>query len=120
MKTMIKVMAMALLAVIMCTVLASCGNTISGKYTGKGGALDAITYTYEFSGKKVTLKVVTPSLIGDDNIRLQEGTYEIKDDMIIFTWESNTGDGTEVGTGPYTYASGDGFIMIDGDKLDKE
>lgn len=126
MKTMTRVVAVALVAVMMCMMLASCGNTLNGKYSAET-LNGTVSYDYEFSGKNVTLKITTPSLVGallgsgSENIRLQEGTYEIKDDMITFTWESNSGEGAvEVGAGPYSYASGDGFIMIDGIKLDKQ
>ena len=62
MKTMIKVMAVALLAVMMCTVLASC-TTISGTYSATyesegflGLGAGSYTTTYEFKGKNVCPK----------------------------------------------------------------
>ena len=93
MKTMTRVVAVALVAVVMCMMLASCGNTLSGSYTatyesngifglGKG----TYTTTYEFKGNKV-VRTDDVTVGGSTTTTVTNGTYEIKDDQIIFTWD---------------------------------
>ena len=123
MKTMTKVVAVALVAVIMCMMLASCGNTISGTYSGKGsGLLSGVSYSYEFKGKN--FKVTYSGSVGGmgGSLDPQEGTYEITkaDDgslQIAFTIEE---DGKTVTSDPVSYVKGDGYIEIDGIKLTKK
>ena len=122
MKTMIKVIAVALLAVMMCTVLASCANTLNGKYTGTMKVvLVDVKYTYEFKGNNVTVTTETP-VFGTTIVYSQTGTYEIKDDQITFTWsEDEEKDGaTVVETGPYKFEKGSDYIKIGDVTLTKE
>ena len=77
-KTIIKIMALALVAVMVCAVLVSCGGP-SGKYKGN-------TYTLEFKGSDVTV-----SWKGIFDSYSMTGTFEMgKDDegnkTISFTW----------------------------------
>jgi len=124
MKTMTKVVAVALVAVIMCMMLASCGNTISGTYSGKGsGLLSGVSYSYEFKGKNVTVTTKTEIPILGTIVNTQTGTYEIKDEKITFTWseDDETNDkGTVVETGPYDFEKGSDYIKIGGLTLTKD
>lgn len=121
MKTMIKVMAMALLAVIMCTVLASC-TTINGTYSVETKVLFDVKYTYEFKGKNVTVTTETKVPIIGTVVNTQTGTYEIKDDKITFTWgESEEKDNaTVVESGPFDFEKGSDYIKIGGLTLTKD
>lgn len=122
MKTMLKIMAVALVAVMMCTVLASCANTLNGKYTGTMKVvLVDVKYTYEFKGNNVTVTTETP-VFGTTIVYSQTGTYEIKDDQITFTWsEGEEKDGaTVVETGPYKFEKGSDYIKIGDMTLTKD
>ena len=127
MKTMTRVVAVALLAVMMCMVLASCGNTISGKYEAEKEInmilfKTTVKYSYEFKGKDVTL--TTSWTTGSETTsKTQSGTYEINEDKITITWAQDVetgedGDGT-VKSGTYDFAKGDGYIVIGELKLNK-
>ena len=128
MKTMTRVVAVALVAVIMTMMLASCGNTLSGTYEAETEinlilVKTQIKYTYEFKGKNVTL--TTASTMGSTTTtKTQSGTYEINEDKITFTWAEDVetgedGDGT-VKSGTYDFAKGDGYIVIGELKLSKK
>ncbi len=90
-KTIIKIMALALVVVIACLALASCAKTISGKYEGEIDVL-LVKYkvTYAFSGKNVEVTRKTTTMLGTSDTVTVKGTYEINDagDEITFTWES--------------------------------
>ena len=115
MKTMTRVVAVALVAVMMCMMLASCA-TISGSYSGKGtGLLSAVSYTYEFKGKNVTVTTKTEVPFIGTITNTQTGTYVIEDDKITFTWtdgEEADDKGTVVETGPYAFEKGSDYIKI--------
>ncbi len=130
MKTMTKVVAVALVAVIMCMMLASCGNTISGSYFRTyeneglfGWGAGSYTTTFEFSGKKVT-KITDATIGSKTETKTQTGTYELTDDgKIVFTWDKDveTSDGqSSVSKETYSFDKGDGFILIDGNKYEKK
>lgn len=130
MKTMTRVVAVALVAVVMCMMLASCGNTLSGSYTatyesngifglGKG----TYTTTYEFKGNKV-VRTDDVTVGGSTTTTVTNGTYEIKDDQIIFTWdknvETNENGDSVVSTNKYEFSKGDDFIYIGDQKYTKD
>ena len=128
MKTMTRVVAVALVAVIMTMMLASCGNTLSGTYEAETElnliiVKTTVKYTYEFKGKNVTL--TTASTTGSTTTtKTQSGTYEINEDKITITWTQDVetgenGDGT-VKSGTYDFAKGDGYIVIGELKLIKK
>ena len=78
-KTMIKILALSLVAVIACVALASCGGP-SGKYTGN-------VYTFEFKGSDVTV-----SWKGVIDSYTMSGSFELGEDengnkTISFTWQ---------------------------------
>lgn len=130
MKTMTKVMAVALVAVVMCMVLASCGNTISGTYSATyesegifGFGAGSYTTTYEFKGKNVVM--TTDATVGGKTTSTTvNGTYVIEDDKIIFTWdknvETNENGDSVVSSNTYEFSKGDDFIYIGDQKYDKK
>ena len=86
-KTILKIVALSLVAVMMCSILVSCGKTLSGTYSAKldMGIVGSET-TYKFSGKKVTI-TTTSGAMGFEKTVAFEGTYKIEDDKITFTFE---------------------------------
>jgi hypothetical protein len=109
--------------------LASCGNTLSGSYSatyesngifglGKG----TYTTTYEFKGNKV-VRTDDVTVGGSTTTTVTNGTYEIKDDQIIFTWdknvETNENGDSVVSTNKYEFSKGDDFIYIGDTKYAK-
>ena len=128
MKTMTRVVAVALVAVIMCMMLASC-NTISGTYSATyesegffGLGAGSYTTTYEFKGKNIT-RTDDVTVGSKTNTSTVTGTYEIQDDKIVITWDKDveTGDGQSSTTkSTFDFAKGDGFILIDGRQYDKQ
>ena len=108
-KTVLKIVALMLVAVIACTALVSCGKTLSGTYKTALG-----TPSFTFKGNKVTLEIdliITATTI--------EGKYEINDDEITFTWEGDDADKAKDYSGTLPFAEGDGYITIGGVKYNK-
>ena len=89
-KTVLKIVAIVMIAVIACTVLASCGKKLSGEYYMGDKSLTKSYTTYVFSGSKVTCDVyLLGNKVGDDSF---EGKYSIKDGEITITWEDAEGE----------------------------
>ncbi len=108
-KTVLKVVALMLVAVVLCTALVSCGKTLKGTYKTALG-----TPSFTFKGNKVTLEIdliFTATTI--------EGKYEIKDDKITFTWEGDNADEAKDYSGTLSFAEGDDYITIGGVKYNK-
>ncbi|MBQ9085561.1 MAG: hypothetical protein IJY47_00065 [Clostridia bacterium] len=85
MKKSVRILAVLMVALMLCLTLASCGKKLSGKYSAEALGSGA---TYEFKGSKVT---ITVKVLGAE-VGSAEGTYEIKDDKITFTFESEDDD----------------------------
>lgn len=97
MKKSIRILALALVAVMLCLALTACGKTISGTYepvvVKDGGILDSIagaisdatdsSLTYTFSGSKVTVEVTAFG-----KVESFEGKYSIKDGKITLEFEN--------------------------------
>ena len=86
-KTILKIVALSLVAVMICALLVSCGTTLSGTYSAKidVGVAESET-SYKFSGKKVTV-TTTAGVAGFEKTVELDGTYKIEDDKITFTFE---------------------------------
>ncbi len=69
MKTAIKVVAISLVAIMMCMALVSCSNAPSGTYVSESGNV-----TLKFSGDKLELSY------GDSKKTTVEGTFEMGED----------------------------------------
>ena len=80
MKTFAKVVSVALVAVMLLCVLASCGTRLNGTYEDKLGLVE-IT----FKGDKITYKALGAEV---------EGTYEIKGDKITISLPNTPINGT--------------------------
>ena len=81
MKKSVRIIALALVAVMLCLALVSCGNKLSGTYSsvelGNGAE-------FEFKGNKVTITVTALGAIAAEI----EGKYSIDGDKITFEFES--------------------------------
>jgi hypothetical protein len=123
MKKSIRILAVVLVAVMLCMTLASCGKKLSGSYKGEINALVAsYEVVYDFSGSKVTVTRQVESILGDSDPIVIEGTYEITEDddgelKITFEYEKN--DDEVVKGGTYNFEEGDDYIKIAGIKYEK-
>jgi uncharacterized lipoprotein YehR (DUF1307 family) len=84
MKRSVKIIALAMCALMICLSLVSCGNKLSGEYENKSILGKS---TYEFKGNKFTYSY------GELEI---EGTYKIKDDKITFEFDIEDEDQKEL------------------------
>ncbi len=104
MKKSIKILALALVAVMLCLSLAACGKKLSGTYSAEALGTGA---TYEFKGSKVTIAV---KALGAE-IASVEGKYSIKDDKITFEFDSDNED-VEKYDGTFDFEETDDGIKI--------
>lgn len=95
MKRSIRILAIAMVAIMLCLTLASCGKRLSGKYemvvVKEGGILDSIagalgeatnsSVYYIFKGNKLTVETTVAG-----NVNTTEYEYKIKDDKITLTY----------------------------------
>ena len=116
-KTIIRIVALSLVAIMVCVALASCGKTLSGTYSNKIDVfgVSSTETVYKFSGKKVTIEV-TAGVAGFESTVDFEGTYKIEDDKITFTFE---GDGSEY-SGTVPFEKTDDGIKIAGIEYKKQ
>ncbi len=113
MKKSIKLISVVLAALMLCFALASCGKKLSGTYSAEIDiVLVKYTATYEFSGSKVTAtKETEGGITGAVNSVTFEGEYEIEDDKITFTWDTEDDDGVIKG-GTFKFEKTDDGIKI--------
>ncbi len=102
-KTIIKVLALSLVAVMMCAILVSC-STLSGKYSNETLGIKS---TYEFKGDEFTATAMGVTI---------SGTYKIEGDEITFTYSLA---GEEIST-TEDFEKVSGGIKIDGVEYTKE
>lgn len=109
-----KVLALALVAIMMLGCLAGCGKKISGSYEAKLEFLgQSWNVTYTFSGKKVEA-VSKVTILGNVKNEISTGTYEIIEAAdgsleITFDFEEETDlfkDST------YTFVQEESYIQI--------
>lgn len=107
MKKSIRILAIAMVAIMLCLTLTSCGKKLSGKYepvVGKdGGFVDKLVgavadYTdsstvFIFSGNKVTIEITRLGKV----VETKEAKYKIKDDKITFTYDYDESELEELG-----------------------
>ena len=114
-KTFIRVLTLVLVAVMLVSMLASCGKKISGTYEAEVNiAVAKYTATYTFSGSKVDVVKKATSIIGTVETTEYTGEYEIteKDDgtmEITLTFEK---DDDTIKSGTYVFEEGEDYIKI--------
>ena len=112
MKKSIRIVAVAMAALMLCMALVSCdlfGKKLDGKYECDAALIGK--YTMKFEGSKVTL--TRTNLFG--SIDKWEGKYVIEDDTIDFTFTDDDGDeieGVPFGDETYTFEENDEDIQI--------
>ena len=88
--TVLKIVALMLVAVMACVTLASCGKKLSGEYYMGDKNITKSYTTYVFSGSKVTVDVyLLGNKVGSESF---EGNYSIKDGEITITWKDAEGE----------------------------
>ena len=88
MKKTLRLITLAMVAVMLCLCFASCGTSLSGSYEGEVELLgQSYTHTYTFKGSKVELETKV-TFLGNVKTTVYEGKYEIKDGEITFTWDN--------------------------------
>ena len=104
MKKTLRVIAVVMVAIMLCLSLASCGKKLSGTYSAEvfGSGVE-----YEFSGSKVT---ITVKVLGAE-VGSAEGKYSIKDDKITFEFESEDED-VDKYSGTFDFEEGEDYIKI--------
>ena len=104
MKKSVRILAIAMVAVMLCLTLASCGKTLSGRYelTVAGSGMEL-----EFDGKKVTY---IAKALGAE-ITSVEGTYEIKDDKITLSFDGDN-ESAKTMEGTFDFEEGEDYIKI--------
>ncbi|MBQ8345330.1 MAG: hypothetical protein IJY42_03580 [Clostridia bacterium] len=112
MKKTLRIVALAMVAVMLCLCLASCGKKLSGTYENDATALGTgVVTTYEFSGSKVTLTVTTKLAGAKTGEVVLEGTYTIEDDEITFEFEGDEEDAEKYST-TYDFKEDEDSITI--------
>ncbi len=123
MKRSIRILAVAMVAIMLCLCLASCGKKLSGEYSA---TVEAFGYEtgkkMEFSGENVTVSY----LVANKEVASIDGTYSIDDDKITFDFvdESEVEDKDAKAflaslNGSLSFEEGDGYIKIGGVKYTK-
>lgn len=99
-----RIVALALVAVMLTMTLASCGTKLSGTYSAEiiGSGVE-----YEFKGSKVSITVKALGM----ELGSAEGKYSIKKDKITFTFDSDDED-VEKYDGTFDFEKGDDYIKI--------
>ena len=92
MKKFARILALTLVAVMLCATLASCGGVASGDYYAGDMEITKIYTVYSFSGNKVTFSSYVAGEKVDSLTR--EGKYKVDGDEIIFTWVDADGKET--------------------------
>ena len=107
-----KVLALVLVAAMLCIALASCGKTLSGTYSAEIIGTGA---SYTFKGSKVTIKA---KVLGFE--KTFDGKYEIYEEdgaeKIKFTFED---DDAKEYAGSFSFSEGEDYIKIGGIKYTK-
>ena len=104
MKKTLRIVALAMVAVILCLSLASCGKKISGTYSAE---VFGTGVEYDFKGSKVA---ITVKALGAE-LGSAEGKYSIKDNQITFEFDSEDED-VDKYSGTFDFEEGEDYIKI--------
>ena len=121
-KSVLKLVAVLMIAIIACAALTSCSKKISGSYKGEINILVAsYEVVYDFSGSKVTVTHQVKSLLGNADPVEVEGTYEITETAdgdleIAFEFEK---EDDVVKSAKYDFEEGEDYIKINKIKYTK-
>ena len=105
-KNFIRAVAVVLMLAALCTVLASCGKTLSGTYSAEVLGTGA---TMTFKGSKVTTSY---KALGTELYSVT-GTYKIEDSKITITYEGENAEEAKDYAGTFDFTENeDGSIKI--------
>lgn len=105
MKKAVKILALMMVAAMLCCALASCGNTLKGTYKADA-ALGIGDASYTFNGNKFTYVAG----VGPLSITLN-GTYTIEDNQITLSLNEGEEDSDGV-SGTHNFEQGKDYIKI--------
>ena len=105
MKKTVRLIALAMVAIMLCLALAACGKTLSGKYSAEALGTGV---TYEFKGSKVT---ITSKALGAE-VYSVEAKYQIKDDKITITLDDGADEDAKDVSGTFDFKETDDGIKI--------
>lgn len=114
-KTLVRILAFTLVAVMIVCMLASCGKKISGSYEAEVNFIVGKTnVTYTFSGSNVKIVAKTTNMLGSIDTVNYEGKYEIVETdegtmEITITLEE---EDDNIKSGTYTFEEGENYIKI--------
>lgn len=107
----LKIIALALVVLILCLPLVSCGGELSGTYICALHDEGAEPTRYTFSGENVTYELFSPN---GASIKIK-GSYKISDGKIALDY----GEENSFYNATRTFSVSDDFILIDGVKYIK-
>lgn len=84
MKKTVKILAVVMSVLLLCVALASCGSGLSGKYSRTDYGM---TTAFDFDGDKVEMSISMGGLSYS-----VEGTYELGEDKITFSFDDPDGN----------------------------
>ncbi len=105
MKRSIRTIAAVLLAVIVLAAFSSCAETLSGTYKADTLGTGA---SYTFDGKKVRVDVLVLGAV----VTSLEGTYEIDDGKITFTFGDTESEEAKQYSGTFDFAETETSVKI--------
>ena len=105
MKKTVKILALVMVAAMLCCVLASCGNTLKGTYKSDS-FLGIADVSYTFDGDTVSIKGAANLGFFTTETDALEGTYKIEDGKIVFTFGETVKE--------CSFEKGEDYIKIDG------
>lgn len=121
-KLTVKLLALALVAVMLVSALVSCGGALSGTYSAEISPLgQKWKVSYTFDGDEVNA-VAELTLVGNVTKLTATGTYELTKDengnsRIVFDFVE---ENDRFKDGNYNFKEGEGFIWIGGTQYHKE
>lgn len=105
MKKTVRLVAIVMVAVVLCLALAACGKTLSGKYSAEALGTDV---TYEFKGSNVT---ITAKAVGVELYNV-EAKYKIDGDKITITLPDDADEDAQSVAGTFDFAETEDGIKI--------
>lgn len=114
-KTLVRILAFTLVAVMLVCMLASCGKKISGSYEAEVNFIVGKTnVTYTFSGSNVKIVAKTTNMLGSIDTVNYEGKYEIveNDDETMEITITLEEEDDNIKSGTYTFEEGEDYIKI--------
>ncbi|MGM9682745.1 MAG: hypothetical protein ACI3XQ_04020 [Eubacteriales bacterium] len=104
-KSLLKITAVLMVALIVCVALASCGKTLKGTYSAEK-AQTGIELVFDGKDVKINVKALGATLASVD------ATYEIKGDKINISVGETDNEEAKALNGEFDFEQGDDYIKI--------